>query len=267
MAFKNAAIRHNTNGGRVIHRFYSSQWLNEHQPIIYVHLYMYKHIFIVFILVQHEKSHCLSAYTHWYCLIRSGHLLAHHISCVLFSIFNLSIFQRANTQNRSNTHSLTLAYKHWDTHAHTYTHTLVQTVTHTNTRNTFSTIQKEKKNLKKGNNNKILTILLHYTRITNTQTNYDTSIWLNWVPSSYPTLLYHTVRIAERLLNFVLKIYLKLEKTEHTRNFLFVFFVFCECFFEPTILHCISINRNNITLVRTGCAIQQIVVKPFRIEK
>lgn len=52
------------------------------------------------------------------------------------------------------------------------------------------------------------------------------------VPSSYPTLLYHTVRIAERLLNFVLKIYLKLEKTEHTRNFLFVFFVFVSVFCE-----------------------------------
>lgn len=33
-------------------------------------------------------------------------------------------------------------------------------------------------------------------------------------PSSHPTLLYHTVSIAERLLNFILKIYLKLENDD-----------------------------------------------------
>lgn len=144
-----------------------------------------------------------------------------------------------------------------------HTNTLALTFTHTNTRNTFchhtqSCSVNEKK-----------TSPFYYT--IHGYHPYADDLRHKHL-SELSTIIISDIAVSYRsycraIVEFRIENLSKVGKDGAHKTFLVRFFSFFVSVFSSQQFISISINRNNITLVRTGCAIQQIVVKPFRIEK
>lgn len=159
----------------------------------------------------------------------------------LFIYSNLTIFQRANTQNHPRTYtralSLFLSYTHSLIYYHTHTQIHVRIAPNTIQRTEFVTLRQRATQYTYKN-----------CSHTTTQLNCDTSI----CEFELSTIIVSDIAVSYRsycgaIVEFrILKIYLKLENDgEHTRKFLFVFFVFCECFF-PKATHISSVRESRV---------------------